>query len=235
VHEGNFVNELRLGCNACKVKMRGQLRPGIQRLQHLELLYLDNNELYGPLPPEWGEPGGFPELLELNVNQNQLTGNMPENWAVGPAFLNLADLQMASNRFSGTFPAGFAVTNSSFVSVMSCSFANNQLTGPLPSYINGFITMSVVELHNNRFTGAASCCGQHRASLAACQRSQEEALLAGHAPLALPALQLNQGHHDSSTPLQARCRRTGASRATTGTPPSTPRRPSKPSRCTAIT
>lgn len=45
VHEGNFVNELRLGCNGCRVKMRGQLRPGIQRLQHLELLYLDNNEV----------------------------------------------------------------------------------------------------------------------------------------------------------------------------------------------
>jgi hypothetical protein len=27
--------------------------------------------------------------------------------------------QMASNRFSGTFPSGFAVTNTSFISVMS--------------------------------------------------------------------------------------------------------------------
>ena len=47
VHEGNFVNELRLGCNGCGVKMRGRLLPGIQRLQHLELLYLDNNEVGG--------------------------------------------------------------------------------------------------------------------------------------------------------------------------------------------
>lgn len=54
-----------------------------------------------------------------NVNDNQLTGNMPDSWAVGPAFLSLADLQMAGNRFSGTFPAGFAVTNTSFISVMS--------------------------------------------------------------------------------------------------------------------
>lgn len=74
VHEGNFVNELRLGCNGCGVKMRGRLGPGLHRLQHLELLYLNNNELTGPLPPEWGEPGGFLELLELNVNENQLTG-----------------------------------------------------------------------------------------------------------------------------------------------------------------
>lgn len=60
VHEGNFVNELRLGCNGCRVKMRGQLRPGIQRLQHLELLYLDNNEVRwaGWLLAGGGEQGG---------------------------------------------------------------------------------------------------------------------------------------------------------------------------------
>lgn len=64
-HEGNFVTDLRLGCNHCGVKLRGRLRPGLHRLQHLTILYLNNNELEGPLPPEWGEPGGFPELLEL--------------------------------------------------------------------------------------------------------------------------------------------------------------------------
>ena len=58
-------------------------------------------QLFGSLPPEWGEPGGFPELLELNLNENQLTGNMPDNWSVGPAFLNLADLQVRSARGLG--------------------------------------------------------------------------------------------------------------------------------------
>lgn len=33
------------------------------------------------------------------------------------------------------------------------SFANNRFSGTLPSYINGMITMSVAEMHNNRFTG----------------------------------------------------------------------------------
>ena len=57
VHEGNFVNELRLGCNGCGVKLRGQLLPGIQRLQHLELLYLDNNEV-GGTKSRAAAPGG---------------------------------------------------------------------------------------------------------------------------------------------------------------------------------
>lgn len=58
-------------------------------------------------------------MLRSNLNENQLTGNMPDSWSVGPAFLNLADLQLASNRLSGSFPAGFAVTNTSFISLMS--------------------------------------------------------------------------------------------------------------------
>ncbi|KAL4419698.1 hypothetical protein ABPG75_006796 [Micractinium tetrahymenae] len=152
-HEGNFVTHVRLTCNNCAVPMKGRLRPGIHRLQHLEVFHAQGNQLTGPLPPEWGQPNSFPELLEFNVNNNLLTGNMPDSWSVGPAFLMLADLQMASNRFSGTFPAGFAVTNTSFISVMSFSFANNQFSGTLPNYINGMITMSVAEMHNNRFTG----------------------------------------------------------------------------------
>lgn len=153
VHEGNFATTLRLACSGCTVPLRGQLRAGLHLLQHLEILDLQGNEMSGPLPPEWGEPNSFGELLELNINNNQFTGNMPESWAIGPAFLVLADLQMAGNRFNGTFPAGFAITNTSFVYVMSFSFANNQFSGQLPSYVNGMITMSVAEMHNNRFTG----------------------------------------------------------------------------------
>lgn len=45
-----------------------------------------------------------------------------------------------------------------FVPRPSCSsFANNQFSGTLPSYINGMVTMSVAEMHNNRFTGGAVC------------------------------------------------------------------------------
>ncbi|KAL4437815.1 hypothetical protein ABPG77_005727 [Micractinium sp. CCAP 211/92] len=152
-HEGNYVTHLILTCKGCKVPMRGRLRPGINRLQHLEVFHVQGNQLSGTLPPEWGEPNSFPELLEFNINDNQLTGNIPNSWAIGPAFLMVADLQMAGNRFSGPFPVGFAATNTSFISVMSFSFANNQFSGTLPNYINGMITMSVAEMHNNRFTG----------------------------------------------------------------------------------
>lgn len=49
----------------CSVPMRGQLQSGLQRLPHLEVLALRENELAGPLPTAWGEPGSFPELLEM--------------------------------------------------------------------------------------------------------------------------------------------------------------------------
>jgi hypothetical protein len=57
----------RLECPAatCSVPMRGQLQSGLQRLPHLETLSLRQNELTGPLPSAWGEPGSFTELLEM--------------------------------------------------------------------------------------------------------------------------------------------------------------------------
>lgn len=56
----------RLPCRSgCTVPFRGGLRPGIHRLQHLTYLYLDGNDLSGTLPLQWGEPHGFPALLEL--------------------------------------------------------------------------------------------------------------------------------------------------------------------------
>lgn len=57
--------EIHLGCVGCSVKLRGRLAPGLHDLQQLRVLHLPNNELSGPLPPEWGAPGGFPQLLEL--------------------------------------------------------------------------------------------------------------------------------------------------------------------------
>lgn len=47
------MTDLRLACNHCAVKMRGRLRPGLHRMQHLTILYLHNNELEGPLPVGW--------------------------------------------------------------------------------------------------------------------------------------------------------------------------------------
>ena len=39
------------------------------------------------------------------------------------------------------------------------SWADNQLTGTLPLYINGIITMSMVALQNNKFTGGPARAG----------------------------------------------------------------------------
>ena len=54
-----------------------------------------------------------------NLNNNKFTGMFPEIWGIGPAFLQLADLQIANNQLTGTFPESFALTNTSFVSLMS--------------------------------------------------------------------------------------------------------------------
>lgn len=76
--------------------MQGQLRPGLQQLRQLTVLHLTNNELSGALPPEWGEPGAFPALLELDMSFNLLNGSIPDAWgAAGPAFASLLSLQVS--------------------------------------------------------------------------------------------------------------------------------------------
>eukprot|EP00887_Chlorella_sp_A99_P007439 scaffold2.g7439.t1 len=158
---GDAVTSLDLACRGCLVPLQGQLPIGLAQLAHLQTLDLSNNSLSGPMPPEWGNPGSFPELVDFLVNNNQLTGPFPESWGIGPAFVSLVTMNIAGNRLSGPFPASYAVSNTSFVTLMTMNFANNQARrcwaecfyGTLPDYINGMITMDVVALQNNRFTG----------------------------------------------------------------------------------
>eukprot|EP00887_Chlorella_sp_A99_P005023 scaffold4.g5023.t1 len=151
--DGNHVTTLDLSCSSCTdAQLRGRLTTGLARLERLMVMDLSSNLLFGPLPPAWGALNSFPSLLQLNLNSNQLTGPFPEEWSVG-AFQQLEDLQIASNQLSGPFPASFAVASTSFAVLKSMNFGNNRFHGPLPSYINGMITMSMVALNGNQFTG----------------------------------------------------------------------------------
>lgn len=109
-----------LGCQGCTVKLRGRLRPGLQRLHHLAVLHLNNNELEGGLPPEWGEPGGFESLVEADLSGNRLT-SLPDAWGGAGAFPRLLSLQLAGNQLAGPVPRALAApaNASSFAALLS--------------------------------------------------------------------------------------------------------------------
>ena len=45
--------------------MRGRLVPSLEQLEFLETVDLHSNALTGPLPLSWGNPGTFPQLVDL--------------------------------------------------------------------------------------------------------------------------------------------------------------------------
>ena len=86
-------------------------------MQSLVTLDLSNNSLSGPLPQAWGQPGAFPQLLELSLNDNLLTargeadGGLPGGggWAVRACAAGLPPRRRAAprrRRPAGPLPGG---------------------------------------------------------------------------------------------------------------------------------
>lgn len=62
---------------------------GRDNLRRIRLLYLDHNDLHGPLPPNLGTIGGG-RLQVLSVQSNQFTGMIP-GFHNHTSFLNIAE------------------------------------------------------------------------------------------------------------------------------------------------
>lgn len=63
-----------LQCPGCAVKAQGQLPEEVAALPTLAALNLQQNELNGTLPEEYGAVGALPRLVNLVLVNNQLTG-----------------------------------------------------------------------------------------------------------------------------------------------------------------
>lgn len=70
-------------------------------------------------------------------------------------------MQVANNHLSGTFPESFALTNTSFIVLLSFNIANNQFYGTVPDYINGEECKATREAEQVWQGGSSHCGGIH--------------------------------------------------------------------------
>eukprot|EP01123_Difflugia_compressa_P015348 TRINITY_DN855_c0_g2_i3.p1 TRINITY_DN855_c0_g2~~TRINITY_DN855_c0_g2_i3.p1 ORF type:complete len:262 (-),score=33.50 TRINITY_DN855_c0_g2_i3:317-1102(-) len=97
--------------------------PDLSHLGGLQTVYLQDNELSGPLDP-WGN---VPFLQYLFLSRNKLTGTIPNSLA---QIYNLQQIAVDFNQLEGTIPAGFGVQENVFQSFYG---QNNSFSGPFPN------------------------------------------------------------------------------------------------------
>ncbi|KAF6162059.1 hypothetical protein GIB67_025825 [Kingdonia uniflora] len=102
--------------------LSGMLSPSIGNLSHLQILLLQNNQIFGPVPVEIGK---LLELQTLDLSSNQLIGTIPSSLG---ALTYLSYLRLSKNMLSGQIPR--VVANLAGLSFLDLSF--NNLSGPAP-------------------------------------------------------------------------------------------------------
>ena len=112
----------------------------------LQVLVLENNNLTGTLPSNWGNQG-FTHLNTLWLGKQDLHGSLPATWAGGEAFLNLQQLALDNTNLSGDLPRQWT-TPQAFPSLSVVNLSRSDLQGPLPAFDNVHLNVLDVEFCN---------------------------------------------------------------------------------------
>ena len=112
-------------------------------LGSLRELYLNDNRLNGPIPPELGDLGS---LLALYLNDNQLSGTIPAELGL---LTNLNVLHLNDNQLTGEIPAELGYLRS----LTQLSLRNNRLSGTIPAPLGDLFGLDFARFANNAFTG----------------------------------------------------------------------------------
>ena len=106
-------------------------------------LYLGENGLSGPIPPELGD---LSNLRRLALQENQLSGSIP------PELGNLSvlvSLSLHSNQLTGSIPPELG----NLSVLVSLSLHSNQLTGSIPPELGNLSNLIGLYLRDNQITG----------------------------------------------------------------------------------
>jgi len=145
------------------------LTDGQLKLDALENMFLDNNQLTGSIPASFLKD--MPNLSYLDLTANHLTGSIPSaleqltglryfravnnsltgNLPAGMASLERLDtLALDDNKFSGPLPLGiFAETKR----LRYLQLSGNYFGGPLPDSVAGLDKLKYLHISGNQFTG----------------------------------------------------------------------------------
>lgn len=114
---------------------------GLDQLENLHELILDNNKLYGSLPKELFSPEKV--LSTLNVYGNQLTGEIPDTLY---NVKTLEYLELRGNSFTGSISSSI----NTLPVLRLLGLNGNNFTGPIPD-LTGMDSLTDVFVGNNSF------------------------------------------------------------------------------------
>ena len=103
-------------------------------------LYLENNNLTGPLPDSLGQ---LNHLQELSLSGNQLSGFIPDSFE---HLIRLQVLHLSSNRLNGSIPNSLG----NLRNLQGLYLNNNQLQGSVPESLGNLDQLQNLSLNNNQ-------------------------------------------------------------------------------------
>ncbi|CAL5322673.1 unnamed protein product [Camellia sinensis] len=126
-------------------KIFGSISPGIVNLVGLQSLYMQVNQLTGTIPSEIGK---LQNLQELNLINNSLTGNIPSS--LGNLSL-LSELVLEINNFQGNISQSLGNCNN----LQLLCLSQNNLNGTIPKEVVSISSLSIyLDLSQNQLSGS---------------------------------------------------------------------------------
>ena len=107
---------------------------------HVTKLYLENNNLNGPLPDSLGQ---LNQLQELALSGNQLNGSIPDSLE---HLIRLQVLYLSGNRLDGSIPNSLG----NLRKLQGLYLNNNQLQGSIPESLGNLEFLQTLSLNNNQ-------------------------------------------------------------------------------------
>ena len=134
------VSVLWLGDN----NLQGPIPPELGNLSNLRRVYLSGNQFTGVIPPELGS---LAKLTWLWLSNNDLTGPIPPE--IGD-LANLEDLNLFDNNLSGAIPPELDALEN----LTDLSLSSNKLSGPIPPELGNLAGLKQLFIGDNPLTGS---------------------------------------------------------------------------------
>lgn len=125
--------------------MSGPIPAELGLVKSLQLLNLGGNGFEGTLPPELGNMSRSSDSLIINISHNNLHGSLPDEWA---GLYQLHVFLARSNNLASSLPAGGL-----YPRLRNLDLSCNELSGPVPNSIGGYVSLQSLNLSYNRLSG----------------------------------------------------------------------------------
>ncbi|THG12717.1 hypothetical protein TEA_026844 [Camellia sinensis var. sinensis] len=130
--------------------LSGPIPPEMRNLVNLVKLYMDTNNFTSPIPSTLGKLNKLTvlhfSLTLLHLGNNKLSGSIPKELG-NLKFLN--DTELSENQLSGLIPTSLG--NLSKLEILF--LRSNQLSGPIPREFGNLTNLLVLEMDDNQFSG----------------------------------------------------------------------------------